>query len=209
MPVGPRLQHAVRLLQMSSSCVRRAQRFAMARPLDPEAGLKAPGCAALGRQAQYAEGRSVAEAALQQWACDVVDGHTVDGLALQRAPMGMAVHHEVDGVAQQRVFKPAAAQEGVDLGRLPLHGRGNGRVVQHRNAVSRTQLGQRGLELQGLVQGFIDEGLDSRSAPCAQRCAAETSGKALLAQMGGDITVSSVPGLGSTFTVGLALAGAA
>jgi hypothetical protein len=95
--------------------------------------------------------------------------------------MGVAVEHDARGVAIQRLLETTGAEERIDLERLPVDGVADGRVVEEHDAPRRPQPGQRGLELQGLVDGRAHERLDRLLAPRLQRELAEAAGEAFRA----------------------------
>ena len=93
--------------------------------------------------------------------------------------MGMTVEDHIHRIAAERLFQPARAEVGVDLQRLALHRGGYRRVVQQGHPPLGSQLSQRGLQLQRLVQRLPHELLDQSLTPGAKRPPPEPSGKPL------------------------------
>ena len=106
--------------------------------------------------------------------------HVVDRDAGGRAPFGaaamrVAMEHRVDAISVDGLLEPARAEIRKDFRRLAFDGGANRRVVQHGDAACRAQARQRGLELQRLVDRFLDEALDRPLAPGPERAAAEAA----------------------------------
>ena len=101
------------------------------------------------------------------------------GPAFERAVVGMAVEDRIHRVAGERLLQPARAQVRVDLLRLALDRGLDRRVVQQGHPLLGPQPGQRGLELERLVERLLHELLDDLLAPRPQRAPPESSGKPL------------------------------
>jgi hypothetical protein len=82
-------------------------------------------------------------------------------------------------VPDERLLVAAAAEEREDLERLALDGVAHRRVVEHRDLLRRAEAGERGLELERLVERLLDERLDHGLAPRAERAAPEAAAEAL------------------------------
>ena len=82
--------------------------------------------------------------------------------------MRVAVKDGADAVAVDRLFEPARSEIRKDFRRLAFHRRANRRVVQHRDALLRAQPGERGFELQRLVDRLLHERFDRVLAPRAR-----------------------------------------
>src|SRR5579872_2231414 len=92
--------------------------------------------------------------------------------------MGVTVEDGGDGQAQQRIFEAAGAQERENLRRLALYRGLDGGVVQQGDTMRRAQANQRGLQLERLVYGLVDEALDRLLAPGGERIAPEAAAEA-------------------------------
>src|SRR5579863_2528025 len=91
----------------------------------------------------------------------------------------MPVEHKVHRVTVDRLFEPARAEKGHDLRGLAFNCRADRRVMQQGDTPLRTQPRQRALELDGLVERFLNKQLGRRLAPRAERRAPESTGKTL------------------------------
>ncbi len=109
----------------------------------------------------------------------VVDGDAVRGLALRSPVVHVTVEHRVDGEPVQRLLEPAAAEVRIDLHRLAVARLANGRVVQHGDAPVGPEPRERRLELERLVDGFLDELLDRGLSPRTEGAAAEATDESL------------------------------
>ena len=79
--------------------------------------------------------------------------------------MRVSVKHDVHRVPEQRLLEPAAAEERVDFRRLAFDGLLDRRVVQDGDNAIAAKAGEGRLELQGLVDRLVDEGLDDVLPP--------------------------------------------
>ena len=95
--------------------------------------------------------------------------------------MGMAVDDGRDGIAVERVFKAAASQEREDLDRLILDRRPDRSIMQDGDSAFGPQSREGGFEFHRLVDRLLDEALDGRLTPGAERATPESAGKALRA----------------------------
>src|SRR4051794_37743928 len=93
--------------------------------------------------------------------------------------MRVAVDRERHREPIDRILEPARSDERINFERLTLYRLLDRSVVQQCDARGGTQADQRGLELQGLVDRFVDELLDDRFTPGAQRARAEAATEAL------------------------------
>src|SRR5262249_23447041 len=121
----------------------------------------------------------VGEWAPQERQRHVVDRHAGRRPPLRRAAVRVAVERRGYRVAIERIFEPARAQERRDLRRLVRHGGANGRVVEQRDAMGRSQPRERALELERLFHRLTDKLFEHGFAPRLQRALAEAAGEAL------------------------------
>src|SRR6185436_20917693 len=91
----------------------------------------------------------------------------------------VTMEHGRHRIPRQRLFQPAAAEERIDLERLPLDRRLNRRVVKDGNQPLGAKLRQRRFELQGLVQALVHEILDDAFTPRTERAPPKAAGEAL------------------------------
>src|SRR5262245_33333800 len=92
--------------------------------------------------------------------------------------MRVAVEDGGDRIAVQGLFEPARPEEREDLGRLALHRRLDGSVMQYGDALRRAQARQRRLQLQRFVQRLLDEALDGLLTPEPECAPAEAAREA-------------------------------
>src|SRR5262249_36121330 len=140
----------------------------------------------------YADRGLVAEGVAQERQRHVVDRHVALGPSLRLAVVRVTVEDQADRVAVQRLLQPAGPQEGEDGRRLALDGFLDGGIVQHGDTLRRAQPGQGRLQLQGLLDGLIDEVLDDLLAPRFQGVPAEAAAEALDAREADAVQLADV-----------------
>src|SRR5438270_9322014 len=126
-------------------------------------------------QLDHSERPSSRIAGQQQRQRNVVSGHTLARPTLGGSVVGMAMEDSADLHAVDGILEPARSQERVDLLRLSTDGRRDRRVVQQCDPRSRSEPGQTRLELHGLVDRRLDEGLGGHLAPGAERMDVESA----------------------------------
>src|SRR5262245_15075393 len=103
--------------------------------------------------------------ALEKRVRDVVHRNADGGAALRLSAMRVTVKHHRGIQTVDRFLEAARPQKRKDRFRFSNHGLLDGCVVEQRNLRRRAQPQQRRLELQNLVQTFLDERLHDRLAP--------------------------------------------
>src|ERR1700687_4578151 len=108
---------------------------------------------------------------------DVVDGDLPLGLSKRTAMMRVTVEDCRYRKTIEWLFKPATAEERINLQRLTSHSFLDGSVVQQHDAFVRSQARQRRLELERLVERLAHEALDSLLTPRGQHALPEAAAK--------------------------------
>src|SRR5205823_1957939 len=108
---------------------------------------------------------------------DVMDGDITLGFSKGTAVMRVAMEDRGHRITIERFFKPATAEERINLQRLTFHRVLNRSVMQQYDALVCSQARQRRLELEGLIERLAHETLDSFLAPRGQHALAEAAAK--------------------------------
>src|SRR5437879_13182864 len=114
-------------------------------------------------QVDEQERRTIGRLSLEQGQAHVVDGHPAAQPALGRPGVGRRMDDGGHGIAGERLLEPTRAEKRIDLAWLTLHRLLDRRVVQDGDALGRSQLRERRLELEGLVDGLPHESFDDSS----------------------------------------------
>src|ERR1700730_5473226 len=130
-------------------------------------------------QVDEEERRAIRRLSLEQGQAHVVDGHAAAHPALGPPVMGVPVEDGGHPIAGERLLEPTRAEKRIDLAWLTLHRLLDRRVVQDGDWLRRSQLGERRLELEGLVYGLPHESLDDILAPGLERALPEASAQPL------------------------------
>ena len=77
---------------------------------------------------------------LQQCYCDIVDGNPSRRFPIKFAMVSMAMHHEIGAMPIDNFRQSRCAHKRINLGSLAFNRAHNWRIVQHYNALLRSQL---------------------------------------------------------------------
>ena len=130
-------------------------------------------------QVDEQERRTIGRLSLEQGQAHVVDGHPAAQPALGPPVVGVPMEDGGHGIAGERLLEPTRAEKRIDLAWLTLHRLLDRRVVQDGDALGRSQLRERRLELEGLVDGLPHESFDDFLAPGLERTLPEASAQPL------------------------------